>query len=177
MCSALYEESVGSLTSHRFITCTRACETRKKTRKSNRLQMLLQRRHFLLSHLKDPGCWSGRRLNLRPPAQQIDPYPIELTERQKSRPRWRYDWSVRLLGRRSFKQSIRNFSPWTYTSVKQTPRVGSCLSYFLYLTVITWTSLLSGKLSGLERVNWFFEFASILKVRNYYKGYDFFLNS
>ena len=26
-CPTLYEECVGSLTSHRFITCARACET------------------------------------------------------------------------------------------------------------------------------------------------------
>ena len=29
---------------------------------------------------KDPECWSGRDLNLRPTAQQTGPYPIELTE-------------------------------------------------------------------------------------------------
>ena len=56
-CPTLYEECVGSLTSHRFITCARACETgptvyRPYPRKSNRLQMLLQRQHFLLSYLK-----------------------------------------------------------------------------------------------------------------------------
>ena len=51
---------MGSLTSHRFITCARACETgptvyrpqSEKTRKSNCLQMLLQRQYFLLSYLK-----------------------------------------------------------------------------------------------------------------------------
>ena len=56
-CPTLYEECVGSLTSYRFITCARACETgptvyRPYPRKSNRLQMLLQRQHFLLSYLK-----------------------------------------------------------------------------------------------------------------------------
>ena len=30
---------------------------------------------------KDPECWSGRGLNLRPPAQQTGTYPIELTGR------------------------------------------------------------------------------------------------
>ena len=49
----------------------------EKTRKSNRLQMLLQRQHFI-----DPECWSGRDLNLRPPAQQSGAYPIELTGRR-----------------------------------------------------------------------------------------------
>ena len=27
MCATLYEDCVGALTSHRFITCARACET------------------------------------------------------------------------------------------------------------------------------------------------------
>ena len=34
----------------------------------------------LSPHLfKDPKCWSGRGLNLQPPAQQTGAYPIELT--------------------------------------------------------------------------------------------------
>ena len=74
---------MGSLTSHRFITCSRTCETgptvyrpypplffgRKsqerleKTRKSNRLQMLIQRQQFVLSYLKTlsigpAGVWT-----------------------------------------------------------------------------------------------------------------------
>ena len=40
----------------------------QNTRKSNRLQVSLQRLHFLLSCLKDPECWSGRGLNPRPSA-------------------------------------------------------------------------------------------------------------
>ena len=34
---------------------------------------------------KDPECWSGRGLNLRPPAQQTGAYPIELTGRRLTR--------------------------------------------------------------------------------------------
>ena len=57
----------------------------EKTRKSNRLLMLLQRQHLLLMQLfKDPECWSGRGLNLRPPAQQTGANPIEVTGRQYS---------------------------------------------------------------------------------------------
>ena len=55
-CFTLYEECVGSLTSDRcFITCARACETEPtiyRPGKSNRLQMSLQRQHFLLIYLK-----------------------------------------------------------------------------------------------------------------------------
>ena len=36
----------------------------EKTRKSNHLQMKLQRQHFLLSYFKDPECRSGRSLKL-----------------------------------------------------------------------------------------------------------------
>ena len=49
----------------------------EKTRKSNRLRMLLQRQQ--LSPHPDPGCWSGRGLDLRSPAQQTGAYSIELT--------------------------------------------------------------------------------------------------
>ena len=59
-CPTLYEECMGSLTSHRFITCARACEDgayrlsslSEKTRKSNRLRMFLERELFFLSYLK-----------------------------------------------------------------------------------------------------------------------------
>ena len=54
----------------------------KKNRKSNHLQMSLKRRHFLLSRFKDPECWSGRGLNLRPPSQQTSALPTELTRRR-----------------------------------------------------------------------------------------------
>ena len=47
----------------------------EKTRKSNHLQMLLQRQHFLLSYFKDPG---QAIMNLWPPALQTSTYPIEL---------------------------------------------------------------------------------------------------
>ena len=44
----------------------------RKTRKSNRLYMKLQRQHFSPQLFKDPECWSGRSLgvsNSRPPAR------------------------------------------------------------------------------------------------------------
>ena len=54
----------------------------EKTRKSNRLEMLLRRQHFLRSYFTEhPECWSSWGLNLRPPAQQTGAYPIELTAR------------------------------------------------------------------------------------------------
>jgi len=52
----------------------------EKTRKSNRLQMSLQRQHFLLSYLKDPHMSVGPScgvLNQRPPAQQTGASPTE----------------------------------------------------------------------------------------------------
>ena len=52
----------------------------EKTRQSNRLQMLLQRQHFLFSYFKDLKYWSGRDLNQRPTSQQTGSYPVELTE-------------------------------------------------------------------------------------------------
>ena len=68
----LYEQCVDSLTSHGIYIC-KGCETgptyglsslSEKTRKSNRLQMLLQRQHFLLSYLKTlsvgpAGTWTS----------------------------------------------------------------------------------------------------------------------
>ena len=54
----------------------------EKTRNSNRLQMSLQRQHFLnLSSqlFKDPVCWSRRGLNPRPPARQTGALQTELT--------------------------------------------------------------------------------------------------
>ena len=55
-----YEECVGSLTSYIFYYMCQGLwdgayglsSLSEKTRKSNRLQMLLQRQHFLLSYLK-----------------------------------------------------------------------------------------------------------------------------
>ena len=67
----------------------------EKTRKSNRLQMLLQTKAALSPQLfKDPECWSGRGLNLRHPAQQTGAYPIELTGRRLSWLSWlsRLSW-------------------------------------------------------------------------------------
>ena len=58
-CPTLYEECVGSLTSHRFITCARAPQL-----------------------FKDPEGWFGQGLNQRPPTQQAGTYPIELTGRR-----------------------------------------------------------------------------------------------
>ena len=54
----------------------------EKTRKSNHLQMSLQRQHFLLSYFKDPECWSGRGSNPWPPAQQTGALPTEQTSRR-----------------------------------------------------------------------------------------------
>ena len=62
MCKGLWDGSYGLLS------------LSEKTRKSNHLQMLLQRQHFLLSYFKDPG----QALNLWPPALQTSTYPIEL---------------------------------------------------------------------------------------------------
>ena len=53
----------------------------EKTRKSKCLQILLQRQQLSPQLFKDPGCWSGLGLNLRPPTQQTGAYPIELTGR------------------------------------------------------------------------------------------------
>ena len=49
----------------------------EKTRNSNRLQMSLQRQHFLLSHLKTLSVGPGS--NLWPPAQQTGALPTEPT--------------------------------------------------------------------------------------------------
>ena len=54
----------------------------EKTRKSNHLQMSLQRQHFLLSYFEDPECWSGWGLNPRPPAWQTGALPTELIRRR-----------------------------------------------------------------------------------------------
>ena len=60
-CPALYEECMGSLTSHRlfYYMCKGLWDEvyglsslSERTRKSNRLQMLLQRQHLFLSYLK-----------------------------------------------------------------------------------------------------------------------------
>ena len=60
-CPTLYEKCAGSLMSHRFNYYMRKglwdwayglSSLSEKTRKSNHLQMLLQRQHFLLSYLK-----------------------------------------------------------------------------------------------------------------------------
>ena len=54
----------------------------EKTRKTNHLQMTLQRQHFLLSYLKTLRCWSGSGLRQRPPARQTGALPTELTRRR-----------------------------------------------------------------------------------------------
>ena len=58
------------------------CPYARRPRKSNHLQMSLQRQHFLLSFSKDPECWSRRGLNPRPPARQTGALPTELTRRR-----------------------------------------------------------------------------------------------
>ena len=54
----------------------------EKTRKTNHLQMTLQRQHFLLSYLKTLRCWSGPDLRQRPSARQTGALPTELTRRR-----------------------------------------------------------------------------------------------
>ena len=85
-CPTLYEECVGSLTSHRFITCARACETGPTVYRPypRRLESQTVCRCYTKAALspqlfKDPGCCSGQGLNLRPAAQQTGVYPFELT--------------------------------------------------------------------------------------------------
>ena len=80
---------VGSLTSHRFITCTRAFETGPTVYRPypRRLESQTVCRCYPKAALypqlfKDPECCSGRGLNLRPSAQQTGAYPIELTGRR-----------------------------------------------------------------------------------------------
>ena len=62
-----YLENVAS--AHRTIS--------KKTRRSNHLQMSLQRQHFLLSYFTNHKCWSCRDLIQGPPA-----YTVGLTGRR-----------------------------------------------------------------------------------------------
>ena len=70
MCKGLWDGAYGLLS---------LCE---KTRKSNRLQIDVITKAALSPQLfKDPVCWSGWGLKLRPPAQQTGAYPIELTGR------------------------------------------------------------------------------------------------
>ena len=49
------------------------------------LHMSFERQHFRAQLFKDPECWSGRGLNLRPPARQTSAYPIELTGKRSTR--------------------------------------------------------------------------------------------
>ena len=70
ICKGLWDEAYGLLS------------LSEKTRRSNRLQMLLQKAAFSPPLFKNPECWSGRGLNpRRPHAQQTGAYPIELTGR------------------------------------------------------------------------------------------------
>ena len=91
MCPTLYEECVGSSTSHRFITCARACETghmvyRPYPRRLESLTFadIITKTALSLQLVKDPERWSSQGLNLRPPDQQTRTYPVELTGRQLS---------------------------------------------------------------------------------------------
>ena len=70
-------ECVGSLTSHRFITCARACQTGPRVyrphpgRPESQTVCRCYTKAALYPQLfKDPGCCSRQGLNLRPPAQQ-----------------------------------------------------------------------------------------------------------
>ena len=75
MCKGLWDGAYG---------LSSLCE---KTRKSNRLQIDVITKAALSPQLfKDPVCWSGRGLSLRPPAQQTGAYPDELTERRNRKP-------------------------------------------------------------------------------------------
>ena len=51
------------------------------SRKSNRLQMSLQRQHLLLSNLKSLSVFCGLDLSPPPPAQQASALPAELTNK------------------------------------------------------------------------------------------------
>ena len=57
----------------------------EKTRKSNHLQMSLQRQHFLLSYLKTLSVGSAGVRTHWPPAQQTGALPTELTRRRLDR--------------------------------------------------------------------------------------------
>ena len=81
----------------------------EKTRKSNHLQMSLQRQHALSSQLfKDPECWSSRGSNPWPSAQQTGALPTEPT-------RWGFwRWAIRC-----FQPSCCNKNPTsTYRRTK-----------------------------------------------------------
>ena len=74
MCSTLYKECVGSFTSHRFITCARACETghmvyRPYPRRLESLTFadIITKTALSPQLVKDPERWSSQGLNLRPP--------------------------------------------------------------------------------------------------------------
>ena len=76
---------MGSLTSHRFITLCKGLWDG-----AYGLSSLSEKFHqkvnpfadVITKLFKDPDCWSGRGLNLRPPAQQTGAYPTELTGRR-----------------------------------------------------------------------------------------------
>ena len=74
--TTLYDECVGSLTS----PADHNSED-EKTRISNHLQMSLQRQHILLSYCLSVGpVWGS---NPRPPAQNSDTLPTELTSQNE----------------------------------------------------------------------------------------------
>ena len=90
-CPNLFEKCVDSLTPHKFITCARACDTRptvyrpypRRLRSQTVFADVITKAALSLQLFKEPKCWSGRGLNLRPPAQQTGAYPItELTGRR-----------------------------------------------------------------------------------------------
>ena len=89
-CPTLYEESVGSLTSHRFLLYVQGLVRRglrfivliREDQKVKPFADVITKAALSPQLFKDPECWSGRGLNLWPPAQQAGTYPIELTGRQ-----------------------------------------------------------------------------------------------
>ena len=89
-CPTLYEESVGSLTSHRFLLYVQGLVRRglrfivliREDQKVKPFADVITKAALSPQLFKDPECWSGRGLNLRPPAQQTGACPIELSGRR-----------------------------------------------------------------------------------------------
>ena len=87
-CPTFYDECVGSLTSPSSHYSEGAGDRAyglsslsEKTRISNHLQISLQRQHILLSYFKILSVGPVWGLNPRPPAQQSNALPTELTGR------------------------------------------------------------------------------------------------
>ena len=90
-CPTLYKECVGSLTSHRFLSHVQGLVRRglwfiiliQEDQKVKPFAEIITNQAALSPQLfKDTECWSGRCLNLRPPAQQTGAHLVELTGRR-----------------------------------------------------------------------------------------------